>query len=119
MKENKVIDYTSGPYLEYSVGYLRQRLADTLKRLEEKRDEFLDMLKKEIPDVDHAIVLMAGVASDTKLSGKFGVQQDLVLRVALISKKMNTLTMLGANYNALPPDTIVRISLEQAKDWDL
>ena len=123
MREPKIIDYTTSPYLEYNVKYLRQRLADSLKRLEEKRDELLNLLKAEIPDVDHAIVLMSGVVSGTKMSGAFGVQQDILHRVATIVNKMNTLTMLGANYTVIDDQaastTFVRFTLEQAKEWDI
>lgn len=112
----RLMDISKEEYIELPSSAIKTHLYEVVKKLEEERDAALDSIKAKMPDVDTAVMVIATLVSGSEVMNDFSAIHDLIHRVEKLSKRITKLYLFANNYAGLP-DSMIRISLDQAREF--
>lgn len=121
----RVIDYTvsSGLFVEIPMEVLRAQLVELMDRLERERNNFLDIAKSNLEDIETAVLLMLNHQTGMPLSGKAALAQDAINRAVELDNKNRKITAFANSYQMLEVRLgmphIIKLTLEQAREFGL
>ena len=114
----RVIDISNAVFVEIPQDQLCTKIYSHIDLLQKERDTVLDNIKELLgTDMEAAIMIMAEKLTGNRSSGKAGTVQDLLERAKVLMQQIDRLFVIANNFATAPGKNIIRLTLEQAKDF--